>query len=221
MPLQNRVTPWGALVAVPERGLFMGNRGCLHDQQRHVIRAWARLPWVTCRLDFKGRRRELMAPGNYTELFFLDEATALAAGHRPCATCRREAYGTFKELWTAANPQLAGRTDGSINAIDRQLHAERVDANGRKRTWSAVLGGLPDGVVVALAQDAEPLLVRRGYLHPWLPGGYGSPVNADPQTRVLVLTPLSLTRMLAHGYVPQLHPSIEGGRLRMAANELD
>jgi hypothetical protein len=140
MPLQNRVTPWGEIVATPERGLFMGNRGCLHDGQRRVTKAWARTPWVTCLLEFKDRHREVMSPGQYTELFFLDEATALAAGHRPCATCRRADYDAFKALWLEANPELAARSEGKTTEIDKLLHAERVDARRNKRTWSARLG---------------------------------------------------------------------------------
>ena len=148
MPLQNRVTPWGEIVSRPERGLFMGNRGCLHDGGRRVVKTWARLPWVTCLLQFKGRHRTLMAPNRYTELFFLDEATALAAGHRPCATCRRDDYNAFKTLWLSANADVASNTNGTIEEIDRRLHAERVDASGRKCTWSARLDELPDGSMV-------------------------------------------------------------------------
>jgi hypothetical protein len=154
MPLQNRVNPWGEIVATPERGLFMGNRGCLHDGQRRVTKAWARTPWVTCALKFKDRHRTVMSPGQYTELFFLDEATALAAGHRPCATCRRADYDAFKALWLEANPELAARSEGKTTEIDKLLHAERVDAQRNKRTWSARLGDLPDGCMVVLPARA-------------------------------------------------------------------
>jgi hypothetical protein len=156
MPLQNRVTPWGEIVALPERDLFMGNRGCLHDGQRHVTKRWERLPWVTCAPVFKDRHRQLMTPGQYTELFFLDGATALAAGHRPCATCRPNAFATFKVYWLAANPDLAATTDGSMEAIDRLLHSERVDAAGRKRTWPAPAAGGE-----AAVSSADERLYRR------------------------------------------------------------
>ncbi|MGE5154801.1 MAG: hypothetical protein ACM3ST_12380 [Bdellovibrio bacteriovorus] len=208
MPLQNRVTPWGEIVALPARGLFMGNRGCLHDQDRRVTKAWARLPWVTCLLDFQGRHRVLMAPGQYTELFFLDEATALAAGHRPCATCRRDDYRRFKDLWLAANPDLAARTDGTMASIDRLVHAERVDGTGQKRTWLAHLAELPDGTMVAPEGTRDMLLWRQGALHPWTPAGYGAPRLASAETRVRVLTPPSVVKALGHGYHPMIHPSV-------------
>lgn len=208
MPLQNRVTPWGEVVALPERGLFMGNRGCLHDAQRHVTKRWARIPWVTCALVFKDRHRELMSPGQYTELFFLDEATALAADHRPCATCRRDAYETFKAYWLAANPDLAATTDGGIEAIDRLLHAERVDVAGRKRTWPARLGELPDGAMAVREGAREPLLVLGGAVHPWTPAGYGPRASLPADTPVQVLTPRSVVRVLARGYRPALHPTV-------------
>ena len=187
----------------------MGNRGCLHDGQRHVTKRWARIPWVTCALVFKDRHRELMSPGQYTELFFLDEATALAAGHRPCATCRRDAYETFKAYWLAANPDLAATTDGGIEAIDRLLHAERVDVAGRKRTWSARLGELPDGAMAVREGAREPLLVLGGAVHPWTPAGYGPRAALPADTPVQVLTPRSVVRVLARGYRPALHPTVK------------
>ena len=208
MPLQNRVTPWGEIVALPERGLLMGNRGCLHDGHRRVVKGWARAPWVTCLLQFGDRHREIMAPGQYTELFFLDEATALAAGHRPCATCRRADYDRFKALWLAANADLAAATDRTMAAIDRLLHVERVDAGGRKRTWSARLGELPDGAMVAREGTQEPLLVEGGALHPWTPAGYGPPQKASTDMPVQVLTPPSVVKVLARGYRPVVHPSV-------------
>lgn len=207
MPLQNRVTPWGEIIACPERGLFMGNRGCLHDGDRHVVKPWARLAWVTCLLAFNGRHRALMAPGHYTELFFLDEATALAAGHRPCATCRREDYRRFKDGWLAANPELALRSDGAITAIDRILHAERLDPAGQKRTWQTRLGALPEGTLVVRDGEREPLLVNRGALQPWTPGGYGPGQSASAHTPVWVLTPASVVKAITLGYRPRLHPS--------------
>lgn len=207
MPLQNRVTPWGEIVAVPERGLFMGNRGCLHDGDRRILKAWARRPWITCVLLFKDRHRTPMTPGQYTELFFLDEATALAAGHRPCATCRREDYRRFKDGWIRANPELALDTGGEITGVDRVLHSERVDPAGRKRTWRARLGDLPEGSLVAFEGEREPLLVTGGVLQPWTPGGYGPPRSAPAGTQVRVLTPASVVKVMAQGYRPRLHPS--------------
>ncbi len=209
MPLQNRVTPWGEIVALPQRGLFMGNRDCLHDGQRHVVKKWARVPWVTCLVEFQGRHRGVMTPGQYTELFFLDEATALAAGHRPCATCRRADYDRFKALWVAANPDLAGTTNGTMEAIDRLLHAERVDAGGCKRTWTARLGELPDGVMVVRDGADEVLLRHAGGAYPWTPAGYGPRQVLPQDTMVRVLTPRSVAKVLARGYRPVLHPSVD------------
>lgn len=208
MPLQNRVTPWGEIVAVPDHGLLMGNRGCLHDAARRVVKPWARPAWVTCLLSFNGRHRQVMAPGQYTELFFLDEATALAAGHRPCATCRREDFSRFKAAWMAANPALAARSDGSMGDIDRLLHAERVDPGGHKRTWDARLGELPDGTMLSTPDEDQPMLLWNGALHPWTPAGYESPRAASPEVRVRVLTPRSVVAVLAGGWRPLLHPSV-------------
>jgi hypothetical protein len=209
MPLQNRVTPWGEIVATPERGLFMGNRGCLHDGQRRVTKAWARTPWVTCLLEFKDRHRAVMSPGQYTELFFLDEATALAAGHRPCATCRRADYDAFKALWLEANPELAERSGGKTTEIDKLMHAERVDARRQKRTWSARLEDLPDGSMVVLLGTRDPLLIWGGQVHTWTPGGYTAARPLDPGTELEVLTPPSVVKTLGHGYRPVVHPSAE------------
>ncbi len=208
MPLQNRVTPWGEIVALPERGQLMGNRGCLHDAHRRVVKRWARVPWITCLLQFGDRQREVMTPGQYTELFFLDEATALAAGHRPCATCRRADYNAFKAFWLAANPDLAATADGTMASIDELLHAERVDADGRKRTWSARLGELPDGTMMVREGTQEPLLVQGGAFYPWTPAGYGPRQVASPDLPVRVLTPPSVVKALAQGYRPAVHSSV-------------
>jgi hypothetical protein len=163
---------------------------------------------VTCLLAFQGRHRQVMAPGKYTELFFLDEATALAAGHRPCATCRRGDYDAFKAYWVAASPNLAATTDGTMEAIDRLLHRERVDAIGCKTTWAARVGELPDGTMVVREGTREPLLVVGGAVHPWTPGGYGPRQVLPPATAVQVLTPPSVVKALARGYRPVLHPSV-------------
>jgi hypothetical protein len=210
MPLQNRVTPLGEIVAVADRGLFMGNRGCLHNEQRQSVRPWDRKAWVTCVLSFNGRRREIMAPKQYTELFFLDEATALAAGHRPCRSCRREEFDRFKELWIHANPELADRTDGSMAGIDKLLHAERVDSARRQRTWSTETGSLPTGVMIRLPGDDRPMLLHEGALFAWAPGGYeAAPLKIEPETRVEVLTPLTVVNVITAGYAPSLHHNLD------------
>ena len=138
MPLQNRVTPLGELIADPARGLVYGNRGCLHDDDGRIRRRFAVKRWIACRLEFKDwKRTQLLQPGRFTELFFLDEATAFAAGHRPCALCRREDYDRFVAI-------VGARAD----EIDERLHAERLDGSRRRRLHRARLQELPDGAFV-------------------------------------------------------------------------
>jgi hypothetical protein len=201
MPLQNRVTPLGELVADPARGLVYGNRGCLHDDAGRIRRRYAGKRWIACRLRFRDRRRSpLLRPGRYTELFFLDEATAFAAGHRPCAECRREDYVRFGELW----PHPGEGAD----AVDARLHRERVDpATRAHRLHEAELDDLPDGAFVL--RDGEPWLVRGTRLRRWTPDGYRDEVARRPGRCVLV-TPPSLVAVLRAGWngaVPLLHPS--------------
>ena len=194
MPLQNRVTPLGDLIAHPARGLVYGNRGCLHDAQGRIRRRWATRRWIACRLEFKGwHRSKLMQPGKFTELFFLDEATAFAAGHRPCALCRLEDYKRF----------LALVGESGADAIDDRLHAERVE--GQMRRLHEPPSSLPDGAFVL--DGDEPCLVLGGALLPWTPGGYGPPRS---QRRAALITPPSLVEVLRAGWsgaVPLMHPT--------------
>lgn len=200
-PLRNRVTPLGDLVADPARGLVYGNRGCLHDGDGRIRRAWQVRRWIACRLEFGGRRRTpLLQPGRYTELFFLDEATAFAAGHRPCAECRRADYDRFRVL-------LGLR---SADEIDERLHAERLDGRDR-RLQDARFEELPDGAFVLL--ERVPWLVRGGELLRWAPAGYAER-RRRPRGPTAALTPPSLLAVLAAGWegaVPLLHPSARGG----------
>ena len=203
MPLQNRVTPLGELVADPRRGLVYGNRGCLHDDAGRIRRRSQGRRWIACRIEFRGRRRSpLLRPGRYTELFFLDEATALAAGHRPCAECRREDYRRFAAWWRG----LHG--DVGADAIDVRLHEERLDPRARgPRLRRARLDDLPDGAFVL--HDGAPRLVLGDRLWAWSPGGYTSPV-ARPCGTVTVVTPPSLVALLREGWSSALtliHPS--------------
>jgi hypothetical protein len=204
MTLQNRVTPLGELVADPAHGLVYGNRGCLHDADGHVRRAYQTRRWIACRLRFRGRRRTLlMQPGRYTELFFLDEATALAAGHRPCAECRREDYVRFAALWR----DLHGET--GADAIDVRLHAERIDASTprRRRLHVAAVEHLPDGAFVV--HDERPKVVLGDLLRAWSPSGYLDP-ERRPRGTAPLITPPSLVAILRAGWsssVPFLHPS--------------
>ena len=207
MALQNRVDPYGALCAAQERGMWMGNRGVLHDASKRVVAAW-RLPrWITCVLSWKDRRREVFAPNRYSELFFLDEATSLSAGHRPCAECRRSRYLEFRAAWDSA---LRGRDAETqflrADAIDRVLHAERLDSRRRKKTYRAALSSLPAGTMVEYAR--APHLIWRGKLRPWSFGGYGPGVDVAPAEEVDVLTPRSIVGAIREGFVPQI---AEGG----------
>ena len=198
MPRQNRVTPRGELIAVDARGTFMGNRGCLHDAAGRIRRAWQLKRWIICELEFKGRHRPVMQPGRYTELFFLDEATALAAGHRPCAECRRPAFLAFLAAWAAGRP---GGDTPRVPALDEVLHRERTAP-----PWQAPLDTLPDGAFVALPGDPRPFLVLGGALLAWTPGGYTDRA-ARPPAAVEVLTPRSTVEALRAGYRPVLHPT--------------
>ena len=209
-PLQNRVTPFGDLIATPARGTLMGNRGRLHDPARRIVRRVASgyRAWVTCLLAFRGRRRPVMAPNRYTELFFLDEATALAAGHRPCGECRRADFRRFKATWLVANRDRGLGPDVLIGAIDRELHRDRLGPDGRPRTYLAELGSLPDGVFVVLPDVAEALLVWRGSLAPWSPTGYAALRESPRDQRARVLTPRSTVATIAAGYAPGVHSSV-------------
>lgn len=212
MPLQNRVTPAGQIIADPARGLVMGNRGCLHDDHRNVPYQYRVKRWIICRLQFKGRRRQLMTPGRYTELFFLDEATALAAGHRPCAECNRERFLAFGRLWMEANPGVMPGNKLSADALDAHLHRERISAHHYQRdkeklTYAASLDELPDGAFIVFGDATRPHLVFGGALYPWSPGAYAPPVTRPAGVTVTVLTPPSTIRTLAYGYRPCIHPT--------------
>src|SRR5262245_20026858 len=209
MPLQNRVTPRGDLIAVTARGALMGNRGRLHDAARQIVRRQVSSyrAWVTCLLAFKGRRRPVMTPGRYTELFFLDEATALAAGHRPCGECRRADCLRFKTAWLAGNPGHGLSAAVSIGAIDRELHRDRLAAGGVQRTFAAEVAGLPDGAFIAREAEGVPLLIWAGALWPWSPEGYGDPEAGRNGEVATVLTPRSTVSAIAAGYVPAVDVS--------------
>jgi hypothetical protein len=204
MPLQNRVTPLGELVADRARGLVYGNRGCLHDGAGRIRRGHASRRWIACRLQFRGwLRRPLLQPGKFTELFFLDEATAMAAGHRACALCRRGDYNRLGAIWR----ELHAGQNGA-DAIDAQLHGERLAPCGRaRRLHDVVLDELPDGAFVL--HDGEPSLVLGEELLRWTPAGYDRRVRR-PAGRGLAITPPSLIAILAAGWdplVPLLHPT--------------
>lgn len=204
MPLQNRVTPLGELIAVPDRGLVYGNRGCMHDAEGRIRRPYGVLRWIACQLEFRGwQRGPLLQPGKFTELFFLDEATALAAGHRPCALCRRADYNRFLEVWGELHPEIRG-----ADPIDIQLQAERWDAaDHRRRFHRSKLERLPDGAMVL--RDDVPCVVVGDELLRWTPAGYTDRI-ARPSGTAILVTPPSLVALLAAPrelLVPLLHPS--------------
>ena len=205
MPRRNRVDPFGAIAATPERGALMGNRGVLHDEAGRIRRDWRVKRWLLCRLEFRGRRRAVMAPNRYTELFFLDEAAGLAAGHRPCFECQRARFLEFRDSLASAT---ADETTLTAGRIDDRLHAERVNTDGSKRLHQAELDGLPDGVFVTsetLGGRAYLVLGRR--LLGWSFGGYGEPRSRPKRGLVSVLTPEATVSAIRAGYVPLIHPS--------------
>ena len=203
MPLQNRVTPLGKLVAEPGRGRVYGNRGCLHDQDGRIRRNHNGKRWIACRLEFRGwLRRPLLQPGRFTELFFLDEATAFAAGHRPCALCRHEDYLAFVSLWRGLHGGPARAED-----IDAQLHRERLDGRGR-RLCEVRIADLSDGAFVL--HEGVPWLVLGDRLLRWTAAGYVSPIRLERTGLALAITPPSLVSVLREGWqgvVPLVHPS--------------
>jgi hypothetical protein len=208
MPLQNRVTPLGELIEDPARGTVYGNRGCLHDRSGIIRRRFNGKRWIACRLVFRGwHRSPLLQPGRFTELFFLDEATAFAAGHRPCALCRRADYVRFVEIWRGIHPD-----DSGADAIDARLHAQRVDPTTRgQRHHGTPLDDLPDGTFVLHCD--MPYLVMGARLLRWTPSGYRDPVPRPGRRRATVITPPSSVEVLRAGWrpvVPLFHPSVTG-----------
>jgi hypothetical protein len=202
MTRQNRVLPDGSIVAVAARGTLMGNRGVLHGPDQRLGPArWRHRTWVCCELAFNGRRRELMQPGRYSELFFLDEAVALAAGHRPCGECRRADHLAFRAAWGRAFG-----TDAPAAEMDRVLHAARVVPRRRVlAVHQAPLADLPDGAFIRDGDDV--LLVLGDRLLPFSPDGYGPPRRRPDDRPATVLTPAPLVAVLSAGYRPRLHPS--------------
>ena len=202
MPLQNRVTPTGEIITTPHRGLFIGNRGIIHDPATKTLlrKRWSTPAWLTCVCEFRGRRREVMGGRSWTELFFLDEATAFAAGHRPCFYCRREDANRFRAAWEMGNG--VGRQ--RANEIDAVLHRERL-ARGKKRLHPLPmpLQELPDGAMVQ--QGTKSYLIAQGRALLWSPAGYSKVDGA--LNEAMLLTPPSTLRALAAGYRPVLHPS--------------
>jgi len=206
MSLQNRVDPWGNLFRSAARGTFMGNRGALHDDRREIVRAFRGQRWITCVLEFRGRRRAIMAPNRYTELFFLDEAVAFAAGHRPCAECRRERFNAFKRAWIGRAGTASSRPV-YVSEIDAELHRARLDMQRRKRTHEAPLHSLPNGCFVEIEQAAY--LVWNEALFLWTPEGYARKEHRPGRLAVTVLTPQPILHCFRAGYEPETHCSLQ------------
>jgi hypothetical protein len=203
MPRQNRVTPFCEFEATPARGVFMGNRGILHDEQGRLGSArWRHKNWVACALSFKNRRRAIMAPGRYTELFFCDEAVALAAGHRPCAECRRPDFERYASAWQRA---FGLAHPAKAREMDDELHRARVSGK-RQATFSAKLADLADGTFVSFPQEpGAAWLVWCGYLRRWSHEGYREARPVVLSDEVDVLTPEPTARVLAAGYALVVH----------------
>jgi hypothetical protein len=207
VPLQNRMTPLGEPIAVAARGLVYANRGNMHDARKRIRRPFGVKRWIACQLSFRGwHRASLMQPGRFTELFFLDEATAFAAGHRPCRLCRYADYEAFVDTWTDIHPHAATNAD----AIDEVLHRERWDASGRRqRHHEAPLRDMPDGAFV-IGEGGDPWLVLGSRLRRWTPSGYTDRRPRMSRSPATVITPPSLVRVLdteRSPLVPFLHPS--------------
>lgn len=202
MPLQNRVTPTGEIFATPHRGLFTGNRGIIHDPATKTLlkKRWSSPAWIVCLCEFRGWRRPVMARRSWTELFFLDEATAFAAGHRPCFFCRRDDAKRFRVAWETGN----SASGISAKAMDAVLHRERLD-RGKKRLHALPrsLVELPDGAMVQQGDDC--FLVAQGRTLLWSPAGYAP--HSSALDHPLLLTPPSTLRAIIAGYQPVLHPT--------------
>ena len=202
MPLQNRVTPTGDIIATPHRGMFTGNRGIIHDPATKTLlkKRWSSPAWITCVCEFRGWRRLVMVRRSWTELFFLDEATAFAAGHRPCFFCRRDDANRFRAAWEKGN----GVTDVRAREMDSVLHRERLDRS-RKRLHPLPmpLKQLPDGAMVQAGE--ESFLILQGRALQWSMGGYSETETAIENA--MLLTPPSTLRALGTGYRPVVHPS--------------
>ena len=205
MPLQNRVDPFGLIHAVSERGTMMGNRGgCFHTEEKALKSThWKTRQWITCVLEFKGRQRELMAERQYTELFFLDEVTALAAGHRPCYECRYPDAKRFREALVRSGvfryrPKASDLSDAIAGEIQSVL-------KGKSERETIVPSALPDGAM--FTTGAAAFLKWQGQAHPWGFSGYGAPIELPEQG--VRLTPHITCQALAHGYLPRVHESVQ------------
>jgi hypothetical protein len=213
MPLQNRVTPFSEIQAVSHRGLFMGNRGRLHDDRcRLFTTGWRSRAWLVCALEFRGRHRRVMAPGRYTELFFLDEAVALAAGHRPCAECRRPSFRAFLAAWADATGGAARAA-----ALDAALHRDRVARMRGEARWPVTAASLPFGAFFILpGPDGTPWVQLEDGAAAWSHAGYTAWTRWPGSVEVELLTPPPTLAALRAGYRPLVHPTAHSVRASRA-----
>ena len=200
--LQNRVDPFGNLIKTTARGNWMGNRGILHSAQQQIVRSFKLKAWITCRLEFNGRKRQVMAPHRYTELFFLDEATSFAAGHRPCFECRRADYQKFKSFWLKGNPEYGLNEKTPVKKIDDILHKERIGSDKSKVFFEENIDKIPNGSFVLFGKS--PYLVFNKQMYLWTPFGYNKPVSMPGINKLSMLTPKSLVNTFRAGYEPQI-----------------
>jgi hypothetical protein len=199
--LQNRVDPSGTFITTTARGCWMGNRGVIH-KGKEIVRIFKHKAWITCALEFKGRKRQVMTPDRWTELFFLDEATAFAAGHRPCFECRKEDARKFKACWIAGNPQYNFSLRTSIGRIDEVIHRERIDGKKKKIVHQRASADIAEGTFVLI--NGHPYVVSSGGLQRWTPFGYENSIVMPDAKSFVVLTPNSIVNTFRAGYVPQL-----------------
>lgn len=193
---------FGEIISTTARGTWLGNRGQLHGKGKTILRPFKHKAWIICLLAFKGRHRQIMTPNLWTELFFLDEATAIAAGHRPCFECRREDANRFKAAWLKGNPGYGFNLKTSITKIDDILQSERINATNEKVTFKSALKDLPNGTCIAIENEAY--LMANGMIYQWTPFGYSEGKKLEPTTMVSVLTPRSIVNALNSGYLPQM-----------------
>jgi len=200
--LQNRVNPFGEIIMTSDRGTWLGNRGVLHNDKQLIVRNYKIKAWITCVLEFRGRHREVMQPNRWTELFFLDEATAFSAGHRPCFQCRYADHQRFKTYWLKGNPEWGFDMKTPISKIDDIIHLERLSTDQSKVTYKEQLTILPNGTFVCLQNKA--FLVYNSQLYLWTAAGYGKPIAFPDLLTLPVLTPRSVVNMFSAGFLPQI-----------------
>lgn len=208
MHLQNRVKPDGSIVVSASKGTMMGNRGVIH-KNKVIVAQFRTKAWITCATNYKGIKRIVMTDNLYTELFFLDEATAFSAGHRPCSLCRNKNFKLFKSSWIEANAQTFNLTDFSIGKIDKVLHDERISKDGNKLTYSSKLSALPNGVIIQMTDSTDFYLYYNQQLLKWSESGYTEITKPKDDVEVTVLTPASMVKIFRSGYLCEIHESAQ------------